>query len=109
MNIKALIEQQIAENPVVLYMKGTVGFPQCGFSKRVATILDELGVKPLIVDILGEEGMRQGIKDFSNWPTLPQLYIQGHFIGGCDIVSELYQSGELKRIFEKAGILPTIE
>jgi monothiol glutaredoxin len=93
------IKQEISENPVLLYMKGTPVFPQCGFSARVVQILTTLGVKFKGVDVLADPAIRQGVKDFSNWPTIPQLYVKGEFVGGCDIVSEMFESGELKQVF----------
>ncbi len=98
MSIQDTIQQQITDHPVVLYMKGTVDFPQCGFSGQVVSILSQLGVRPFAVNVLEDPEIRQGIKEFSNWPTLPQLYIRGEFVGGCDIVTELYQSGELAKM-----------
>lgn len=98
-DIQQRIQQQVTGNPVVLYMKGSVKFPQCGFSANVVRILNALGVKDIVaVDILQDEALRQGIKDYSNWPTIPQLYIKGEFIGGSDIVTEMYQNGELKQL-----------
>jgi monothiol glutaredoxin len=98
------IKQDIADNPVVLFMKGTPVFPQCGFSARVVQILTTLGVKFKGVDVLSDPAIRQGIKDFSNWPTIPQLYIKGEFVGGCDIVSEMFENGELKQVLAQKGI-----
>lgn len=98
------IKQDITDNPVVLYMKGTPVFPQCGFSARVVQILTQLGVKFKGVDVLSDPSIRQGIKEFSNWPTIPQLYVKGEFVGGCDIVSEMYEKGELKQVFAGKGI-----
>ncbi len=98
------IKQDISDNPVVLYMKGTPVFPQCGFSARVVQILTQLGVKFKGVDVLADPAIRQGIKEFSNWPTIPQLYVKGEFVGGCDIVSEMYENGELKQVFADKGI-----
>ena len=89
------IRKDIAENDVVLYMKGTPVFPQCGFSATVVQVLSHLGVKFKGVDVLQDPGLRQGIKDFSSWPTVPQLYAKGEFIGGCDIVREMDENGEL--------------
>ena len=100
MGIQEEIRQQIENNPIVLYMKGTPGFPQCGFSGRVAHILRQCGVKFTSFDVLESSELRQGIKDFSNWPTIPQLYIKGEFVGGSDIVSELFESGELMKLLE---------
>ena len=96
------IKQTIRDHSVVLYMKGTADFPQCGFSARVAQILQKSGVKFVAVDVLADPEIRQGIKDYANWPTIPQLYINGEFIGGCDIVSELHASGELQPMLDKA-------
>ncbi len=105
MNIEEKIRQTIQANPVVLYMKGTADFPQCGFSGRVTQILQKCGVKFLSVNVLEDEAIRQGIKDFANWPTIPQLYVKGEFVGGCDIVSEMYAKGELQEFFKKAEVL----
>src|SRR5499433_2213612 len=96
------IKQDIAGNPVVLYMKGTPVFPQCGFSAAVVQILTELGVKFKGIDVLSDPSIRQGIKDFSSWPTIPQLYVKGEFVGGCDIVREMFESGELGQLFSKS-------
>ena len=98
------IKQDIADNPVVLFMKGTPVFPQCGFSARVVQILTQLGVKFKGIDVLADPEIRQGIKEFSNWPTIPQLYVKGEFVGGCDIVSEMYDNGELKQVFTGKGV-----
>ena len=98
------IRQDIQDNPVVLYMKGTPVFPQCGFSATVVQILTHVGVKFRGIDVLQDPGLRQGIKEFSDWPTIPQLYVKGEFVGGCDIVREMYESGELVELFEKAGV-----
>jgi monothiol glutaredoxin len=98
------IKQDIADNPVVLYMKGTPVFPQCGFSAAVVQILTQLGIKFKGVDVLSDPAVRQGIKDFSSWPTIPQLYVKGEFVGGCDIIREMYEAGELKDLFEEKGI-----
>lgn len=98
------IKKEIEENDVVLYLKGTRTMPRCGFSAAVIQVLENLGVDFKDVDILEDEKLRQGVKDFTNWPTIPQLYIKGEFVGGCDIVRQLYQSGELKTLLEKNGI-----
>src|SRR5690349_17472010 len=98
------IRDQINEAPVVLYMKGTPVFPQCGFSAAVVQILSHLGVKFKGIDVLSDPSVREGIKEFSNWPTIPQLYIQGEFVGGCDIVREMFETGELKQLFEEKGV-----
>ena len=92
------IKQTVTENPIVLYMKGTRDFPQCGFSNRVIQILDEVGAVYMDINILEDDELRQGLKVFSNWPTFPQLYIKGELIGGCDIVTELYENGELEAL-----------
>jgi monothiol glutaredoxin len=98
-DIKQMISEQVTNNPVVLYMKGSPQFPQCGFSANAVGILNAIGVQELFtVDVLQDPEMRQGIKDFSNWPTIPQLYIKGEFVGGSDIMIEMYQSGELKEM-----------
>ncbi len=102
--VKDRIQQDITENDVVLYMKGSPVFPQCGFSAAVVQVLTHLGVKFKGVDILADPGIRQGIKEFSNWPTLPQLYIKGEFIGGCDIGREMYESGELATMLAEKGV-----
>ena len=98
------IRQDVTDNPVVLFMKGSPVFPQCGFSAAVVQILSHLGVKFKGVDVLADPGIRQGIKEFSNWPTVPQLYVQGEFIGGCDIVREMFETGELKQLLEEKGV-----
>lgn len=100
MDVQEKIAQEVRENPVVLYMKGTPDFPQCGFSKAVVTMLRSVGAKFHAVDVLSEEGYRDGVKLFSNWPTVPQLYINAQFIGGCDITRELYENGELKKLVQ---------
>jgi monothiol glutaredoxin len=98
-DIQQVIQQQVTTHPVVLYMKGSPQFPQCGFSGNAVAILKELGVKELFtVDVLQEPEIRQGVKEYANWPTIPQLYIKGEFIGGSDIMMEMYQSGELKQL-----------
>ncbi|MDD3021138.1 MAG: Grx4 family monothiol glutaredoxin [Alphaproteobacteria bacterium] len=98
------IKKDVTENDVVLYMKGTKIFPQCGFSALVANILNMLGVDFVSVNVLEDDEIRQGIKDYSNWPTIPQLYIKGEFIGGCDIVKEMFESGELQEMLTDKGI-----
>jgi monothiol glutaredoxin len=98
------ISQEVADNPVVLFMKGSPVFPQCGFSAAVVQILSQLGVKFKGVDVLADPGIRQGIKEFSNWPTIPQLYVRGEFVGGCDIIREMYETGELQQVFEQKGV-----
>jgi len=98
------IRQQITDTPVVLFMKGTPVFPQCGFSAAVVQILSHLGVKFKGVDVLADPSVRQGVKEFSNWPTVPQLYVQGEFVGGFDIVREMFETGELKQLLEEKGV-----
>lgn len=98
------IRKAIAENDVVLFMKGTPVFPQCGFSAAVVQALTHLGVKFKGIDVLQDPALRQAIKEFSNWPTIPQLYVKGEFVGGCDIVREMYQSGELVELLNKQGV-----
>ncbi|MFY8169892.1 MAG: Grx4 family monothiol glutaredoxin [Candidatus Fonsibacter sp.] len=99
-NINEKIKDIINKNDVVLFMKGTPEMPQCGFSMTVCNILKELKVKFSGVNVLADPEIRQGIKDFSNWPTVPQLYIKGEFIGGCDIAKEMYEKGELQKILK---------
>ena len=102
-DIATRIQQDITVNPVMLYMKGTPQFPQCGFSSRVVQILNHMGVTYGTANVLEDAGLREGVKQFSNWPTVPQLYVGGEFIGGCDIVTEMFQSGELQELIsEKA-------
>jgi monothiol glutaredoxin len=98
------IQQEITDTPVVLFMKGSPVFPQCGFSAAVVQILSQIGVKFKGVDVLSDPQVRQGIKEFSSWPTIPQLYIKGEFIGGCDIVREMYETGELQQVLEEKGV-----
>ena len=98
------IQETISGNDVVLYMKGTKMMPQCGFSSRVAGVLNFMGVDFTDVNVLADENIRQGIKDFSNWPTIPQLYVKGEFVGGCDIITEMTLSGELDTLFEENGV-----
>ena len=98
------IRRDIAGNDVVLYMKGTPVFPQCGFSATVVQVLNHLGVEFKGVNILEDPALREGIKEFSEWPTLPQLYIKGEFVGGCDIVREMFQSGELVSLLNEKGV-----
>lgn len=104
--IQDKIKQQIAENPIILYMKGTAQFPQCGFSGQAVKLLRTCGVNDFAtVNVLEDPEIRQGIKDFSNWPTIPQLYVRGEFIGGCDIMTEMYESGELQALIQSSNIL----
>ena len=102
--IRDFIGQSVEQNPVVLFMKGTPDAPRCGFSSTVVQILDHLGVDFVGVDVLQDEALRQGIKDFSDWPTIPQLYVRGEFIGGCDILREMFQAGELQKLLADKGI-----
>jgi monothiol glutaredoxin len=103
-NARDRIEKVISENPVVLFMKGTPEFPQCGFSGQVIQILEYVGAPVVGVNVLEDAEIRQGIKDYTNWPTIPQLYIKGEFIGGADIASEMFQSGELQTMLNEAGV-----
>ena len=98
------IQSEITANPVMLYMKGTAMFPQCGFSARVVQILSHLGVPFKTANVLEDAGLREGIKQFSQWPTIPQLYVRGEFVGGCDIVTEMFQSGELETLLTEKDI-----
>lgn len=104
MSVTEQIRETIEKNDVVLYMKGTKTMPQCGFSSRVAGVLNFMGVDFLDVNVLADEGVRQGIKEFSDWPTIPQLYVKGEFIGGCDIITEMTLSGELDQLLDAKGI-----
>ena len=105
MEIKEKIQKLINENNICLFMKGTPDAPQCGFSMAVSNVLKHLKVNFNSINVLEDEKMRQGIKDFSDWPTIPQLYIKGNFIGGCDIVKEMFENGELKKILVEKNIL----
>ena len=100
MNVQEQIKNVVEENSIMLFMKGSPDFPQCGFSGRLVQILQACGVQFASADVLSDDQVRQGIKDFSNWPTIPQLYINGEFIGGSDIVTEMYESGELQAKLE---------
>lgn len=104
MSAEATIRETIEKNDVVLFMKGTKMMPQCGFSSRVAGVLNFMGVEYQDVNVLADAEIRQGIKDFSDWPTIPQLYVKGEFVGGCDIVTEMTLSGELDQLFETKGV-----
>jgi monothiol glutaredoxin len=108
-NLEQRIKNEISSNDVVLFMKGTPVFPQCGFSAAVSQVLNHLGVKFKGVDILVDPALRQGIKEFSNWPTIPQLYVKGEFVGGCDIVREMFETGELIELLNSRGIDVKIE
>jgi monothiol glutaredoxin len=103
----ARIRDDIGSNDVVLYMKGTPVFPQCGFSAAVVQVLSHLGVKFKGIDIQQDPSLRQGIKEFASWPTIPQLYVKGEFVGGCDIVREMYESGELQQLLKDKGVAGT--
>ena len=105
MEIKEKIKKLIEDNNVCLFMKGTADSPQCGFSMAVSNVLKHLKINFKDINVLDDENLRQGIKDFSDWPTIPQLYVKGEFIGGCDIVKEMFEKGELKKIFEDKGII----
>ena len=98
------IQKTISENKVALFMKGTAQFPQCGFSSQIVQILNYLGVEYADVNVLADQELREGIKAFSNWPTIPQLYIDGEFVGGCDIVREMFQTSELQDLLTEKGI-----
>ncbi|CUH62606.1 Monothiol glutaredoxin [Thalassovita gelatinovora] len=101
---KTRIEEIVKANDVVLYMKGTKDMPQCGFSQRVAGVLNYMGVDYADVNVLADDEIRQGIKDYSDWPTIPQLYVKGEFVGGCDIITEMTLSGELDALFENSDV-----
>ena len=103
-NTKSEIESEINNNDIVLFMKGTPVFPQCGFSAATVGILNHLGVKFNSINVLEDEDIRQGIKEFSDWPTIPQLYVKGEFVGGCDIVREMYESCELTDFMSSKGV-----
>ena len=104
MSTEETIRKTVTENDVVLFMKGTKMMPQCGFSSRIAGVLNYMAVDFTDVNVLADEQIRQGIKDYSDWPTIPQLYVKGEFIGGCDIVTEMTMSGELDQLFADKGI-----
>jgi monothiol glutaredoxin len=104
MAIEQFINNEVQNNDVVLFMKGTPQFPMCGFSGQVVQILDHLGVSYKGLNVLDSEELRQGIKSFSNWPTIPQLYVKGEFVGGCDIIREMFQAGELQSFLKEKGV-----
>jgi monothiol glutaredoxin len=105
MDAKEFIHKTVTDNPIVLFMKGSAQFPQCGFSSRVVQILQSCGVTSLVtVNVLEDEDVRQGIKDYANWPTIPQLYVKGQFVGGADILTEMYQNGELQDLLKQAQL-----
>ena len=101
---KTQIEETVKANDVVLFMKGTKDMPQCGFSSRVAGVLNFMGIEFSDINVLADDAIRQGIKDYSDWPTIPQLYVKGEFVGGCDIITEMTLSGELDTLFEDNGV-----
>ena len=103
--VHSFIAQTVAENPVVLFMKGNAEQPACGFSAMVVQILDHVGVDYATVNVLSSAELRQGIKSYSDWPTIPQLYVKGEFVGGCDIIKEMFQAGELKPFLTEQGVL----
>ena len=105
MEVKEKIKEILENNDVCLFMKGTANAPQCGFSSAVANVLKHLKVNFKDINVLEDENLRQGIKDFSDWPTIPQLYIKNEFIGGCDIIKEMFEKGELKKLFEDKKII----
>jgi monothiol glutaredoxin len=107
--INDYIDSEVKSQDVVLFMKGTPGFPQCGFSGQVVQILDYLGVDYKGVNVLTSNELRQGIKEYSNWPTIPQLYVKGEFVGGCDIIREMFQAGELKTLLAEKGIAAKVD
>lgn len=98
------IQQEVDENPVVLFMKGSPMFPQCGFSAAVVQVLSDVGVKFKGIDVLSDPSLREGIKQYSNWPTIPQLYVKGEFVGGCDIVREMHATGELAQVLNEKAV-----
>lgn len=104
MDVNDRIKQQIAENPVLLYMKGTPDFPQCGFSARTSQVLNACGVRYGHVNVLTDPEIRANLPKFSNWPTFPQLFVKGELVGGCDITVEMFESGELMKLFDEQGI-----
>ncbi|MFP4313345.1 MAG: Grx4 family monothiol glutaredoxin [Alphaproteobacteria bacterium] len=98
------IKKDVENNDVVLFMKGTAAFPQCGFSALVVQVLSQMGITFKDVNVLEDNDIREGIKEYTNWPTIPQLYVKGEFVGGCDIIREMYETGELENLFEDKGI-----
>ena len=105
MDVNKKIENLISENDVCLFMKGTADAPQCGFSMAVSNVLKHLNINFISVNVLEDESLRQGIKDYSDWPTIPQLYVKKEFIGGCDIIKEMFEKGDLKKLFEDKKII----
>jgi monothiol glutaredoxin len=104
MSISEFIDKEVKSNDVVLFMKGTPQFPMCGFSGQVVQILDYLGTPYKGLNVLESDDLRQGVKDYSNWPTVPQLYVKGEFVGGCDIIREMFQAGVLQELFKEKGV-----
>jgi monothiol glutaredoxin len=104
MSIQEFIDKEVKSNDVVLFMKGTPQFPMCGFSGQVVQILDYLGAPYKGLNVLDSADLRQGVKDYSNWPTVPQLYVKGEFVGGCDIIREMFQAGELQELLKEKGV-----
>ena len=105
MDVVERIKSELGSSPVVLFMKGTKQMPQCGFSMQVAQILNDLGVEFQDINVLDDISVRDGVKAFSNWPTIPQLYVKGEFVGGCDIVREMFQAGELQELLTQKGVV----
>ena len=105
MDTQQRIDEMVKQNKVFLFMKGTPDFPQCGFSGQVVQILNYLGIEYKGVNVLADDDLRQGIKDYTNWPTVPQLYIKGEFVGGCDIIREMFQARDLQSLFTEKGIV----
>ena len=105
LSMKENLQKLVGTEDVILFMKGTPDFPQCGFSSQVVQLLSHLGVSFTGVNVLENDDLRQGVKEFSSWPTIPQLYVKGEFVGGCDIVREMFESGELRPLFEQKGLL----
>ncbi len=103
-DVATRIKDEVTSNDVVLFMKGTPVFPQCGFSAAVVEVLDHMGVRFKGVNVLVDPAIRQGIKEFSDWPTIPQLYVKGEFVGGCDIIREMHETGELEQVFKDKGV-----
>ncbi len=103
--VKATIKNTIENNDIAIFMKGTPDFPQCGFSSTVVQIFDYLGAEYTAVNVLDDSAIRQGIKDYNNWPTIPQIFVKGEFIGGCDIVREMFESGELKTLLSEKDLI----
>ena len=105
MSMNEFIDNEVKNNDLLVFMKGTPQFPQCGFSGQVAQIMDYLGVEWKGINVLEDDDLREGVKQYTNWPTVPQIYVKGEFIGGCDITREMFQSGELKTLLEEKGLV----